>query len=75
MNMRRVCLALATVLLIAGSAAAQKAGGELRVYAEDSPASMSIHEEATPVVVQFAAVRSGIYPGIEFTSWASSTTW
>jgi peptide/nickel transport system substrate-binding protein len=53
MNMRRVCLALATVLLIAGSAAAQKAGGELRVYAEDSPASMSIHEEATPVVVQY----------------------
>src|ERR1700693_39274 len=53
MTMRRVCLALATVLLIAGPAAAQKAGGELRVYAEDSPASMSIHEEATPVVVQY----------------------
>jgi hypothetical protein len=34
-------------LLSAGSAAAQKQGGTLRVYHPDSPPSMSIHEEVT----------------------------
>jgi len=50
--MRRLCLALVAASLVAGPAAAQKSGGVLRVYAQDSPASMSIHEEATPIVVQ-----------------------
>ena len=56
MPMRRRHLALALGLLagVLGTApaAAQKSGGVLRVYAQDSPASMSIHEEATPIVVQ-----------------------
>jgi peptide/nickel transport system substrate-binding protein len=42
--------ALAAAMLIAlgaGDAAAQKRGGLLKVYHRDSPASMSIHEEAT----------------------------
>jgi hypothetical protein len=34
-------------LLSAGSAAAQKQGGTLRVYHPDSPPSMSVHEEVT----------------------------
>jgi len=38
---------LLLALLIGGSAAAQKHGGVLRLYHRDSPASMSIHEEAT----------------------------
>src|SRR4051812_23301611 len=42
------CLALALVL-IAGTADAQKTGGVLRILNLDSPASMSIHEEATVV--------------------------
>jgi peptide/nickel transport system substrate-binding protein len=41
----------ASALLIAisagGTASAQKRGGVLRMYTPDSPASMSIHEEAT----------------------------
>jgi peptide/nickel transport system substrate-binding protein len=37
------------VALAAGPALAQKAGGILRMYDPDSPASMSIHEEATIV--------------------------
>src|SRR6202048_1978078 len=41
----------ASVLLLAtsagGPASAQKHGGVLRMYTPDSPASMSIHEEAT----------------------------
>ncbi len=36
-------------LFAAGSAVAQKPGGILRMYSPDSPASMSIHEEATIV--------------------------
>src|SRR6476646_10536155 len=44
-------LAMITVLLAAsvtsGPAAAQKQGGILKIYTLDSPASMSIHEEAT----------------------------
>jgi peptide/nickel transport system substrate-binding protein len=35
----------------AGTALAQKAGGVLRVYHRDSPASMSIHEEGTVGVI------------------------
>src|SRR5829696_2540297 len=38
--------AVATALLVAVPAAAQKKGGVLRIYQHDSPASMSIHEEA-----------------------------
>ena len=40
-------LALVAVVSIADPAVAQKSGGTLRVYHRDSPASMSIHEEAT----------------------------
>ncbi|HEX3953610.1 MAG TPA: ABC transporter substrate-binding protein, partial [Stellaceae bacterium] len=56
--MTRSCRRLApiacalAVLIASGAAWAQKSGGVLRVYAEDSPASMSILEEATPIVVQ-----------------------
>src|ERR1700722_13610164 len=50
--MRRCSLALVAAMLAAAPAVAQKPGGVLRVYAQDSPASMSIHEEATPIVVQ-----------------------
>jgi peptide/nickel transport system substrate-binding protein len=39
--------ALAAVLSIGGPALAQKPGGTLKMYFFDSPASMSIHEEAT----------------------------
>jgi peptide/nickel transport system substrate-binding protein len=39
--------ALIVALLFAGDAYAQKIGGILRLYDPDSPASMSIHEEAT----------------------------
>jgi peptide/nickel transport system substrate-binding protein len=46
---RLSCWLLACVWLLAtsGVALAQKAGGVLRMYLPDSPASMSIHEEAT----------------------------
>jgi peptide/nickel transport system substrate-binding protein len=40
-------VALMMGALLAGSAAAQKPGGVLRIYHQDSPASVSIHEEAT----------------------------
>jgi peptide/nickel transport system substrate-binding protein len=43
-------LALAGIIglgLLAGPAAAQKSGGTLKFFHRDSPASMSIHEEAT----------------------------
>jgi len=43
-----VAMALAT----ATPASAQKQGGILRQYMIDSPASMSIHEEATPVATR-----------------------
>ena len=39
--------ALLTVLATVDAAFAQKQGGILRMYSPDSPASMSIHEEAT----------------------------
>ena len=37
----------ALVGVAAEPASAQKAGGILKMYSPDSPASMSIHEEAT----------------------------
>ena len=40
-------VALMVAALLAGPAAAQKPGGVLRIYHQDSPASMSIHEEVT----------------------------
>jgi peptide/nickel transport system substrate-binding protein len=40
-------VALIVAALLAGPASAQKPGGVLRIYHQDSPASMSIHEEAT----------------------------
>src|SRR6266513_3029715 len=40
-------LGLLLALGMSGPASAQKQGGTLRVYHRDSPASMSIHEEAT----------------------------
>src|SRR5260221_12771908 len=39
--------AVAAALAVAGPALAQKPGGILHMYHRDSPASMSIHEEAT----------------------------
>jgi peptide/nickel transport system substrate-binding protein len=39
--------ALAGVFCAAGPAMAQKSGGVLKIYFFDSPASLSIHEEAT----------------------------
>ena len=39
--------ALLMALAATGAAFAQKQGGILRMYSPDSPASMSIHEEAT----------------------------
>jgi hypothetical protein len=38
---------LLVAMLVSGTAFAQKQGGVLKVYQWDSPASMSIHEEAT----------------------------
>ena len=38
---------LATAILVAGTAYAQKPGGILRMYHFDSPASLSLHEEVT----------------------------
>src|ERR1700676_1754569 len=49
-RMQRLLLLCATVglvaLLAASPASAEKKGGVLRIYMHDSPASMSIHEEA-----------------------------
>ena len=49
--MRQVCLrafiGCGMALVAANPALAQKAGGVLKMYFFDSPASMSIHEEAT----------------------------
>ena len=49
---RHLCVLLATgvalmAVAVAEPASAQKPGGILRMYSPDSPASMSIHEEAT----------------------------
>jgi peptide/nickel transport system substrate-binding protein len=49
-NVRRLCAAVAAFLIgfsAAGAALAQKQGGILKMYHRDSPASASIHEEAT----------------------------
>jgi ABC-type transport system substrate-binding protein len=49
-SMLRSALAASAVLLtisVSGMAFAQKQGGILKMYTPDSPASMSIHEEAT----------------------------
>ena len=46
----RVGVALGGFLIaqtVAGPAIAQKSGGILKMYSPDSPASMSVHEEAT----------------------------
>ena len=51
----RVLIAAAGVIMataIAVPVSAQKQGGILRQYMIDSPASMSIHEEATPVATR-----------------------
>ena len=42
-----VASALIAAMSAVGTASAQKQGGILRMYTPDSPASMSIHEEAT----------------------------
>src|SRR6266480_2919674 len=53
MSMKRNLRGFATAcglllgMTVAGSALAQKPGGILKLYTIDSPASMSIHEEAT----------------------------
>ncbi len=46
-----IFVAMVLALLFPGAAPAQKAGGVLRVYHRDSPASMSIHEEGTVGVI------------------------
>ena len=47
--LRGVAVAIAVALLLTGgSAAAQKAGGTLRVYDPDSPPGLNIYEQATP---------------------------
>ena len=46
----RIAVAMSTLLIAisaGGTGLAQKRGGVLRMYTPDSPASMSIHEEAT----------------------------
>jgi len=45
--LRRVAIAVVLLTLVAGSAAAQKSGGVLRVGHFDSSASMSMLEEST----------------------------
>src|SRR4051812_47388808 len=54
MHIRLVVLAMGAISLataLAPGALAQKAGGILRIYPRDSPASMSIHEEGTVGVI------------------------
>ena len=52
---------LSLTLLAAAPALAQKQGGTLHQYMIDSPASMSIHEEATPVATRpMAAVFNNL---------------
>jgi peptide/nickel transport system substrate-binding protein len=50
-GLRCALLGACAALLGAGPALAQKSGGVLRLFHRDSPASMSIHEEATISVV------------------------
>src|SRR3989440_12960936 len=50
MRVKRMLAATAGLLVVSlgpGTAGAQKTGGILKVHHQDSPASMSIHEEAT----------------------------
>src|SRR5580658_4474146 len=47
--MTRALLAVVAVVVLTVAAHAQKPGGVLRIHLIDSPASMSIHEEATVV--------------------------
>ena len=53
MNQKSRAFAVAAALLAAsfatGPSVAQKQGGILKIYMLDSPASMSVHEEATVV--------------------------
>ncbi len=51
MRSKLAVLAAVACLCVAGEACAQKSGGVLKVYHWDSPAGMSIHEEATYSVV------------------------
>jgi ABC-type oligopeptide transport system substrate-binding subunit len=46
-----VAVALSAAFFVRGMAFAQKSGGILKIYALDSPASMSTHEEAAPQAV------------------------
>src|ERR1700676_1553905 len=56
-----ICIGLLLVLTVAGPAWAQKPGGILKIQHWDSPASMSIHEEATySVVVPVMGVMSNL---------------
>src|SRR6266478_8670245 len=51
-NLRALAVALLIAMVTVAPASAQKQGGILRQYMIDSPASMSIHEEATPVATR-----------------------
>src|SRR6266566_9406614 len=56
-----ICIGLLLVLTAAGPAWAQKPGGILKMQHWDSPASMSIHEEATySVVVPMMGVMNNL---------------
>ena len=56
-----VSLCAAIGLAWAGTAWAQKQGGVLRIYSRDSPASASIHEEATvSTVIPFAGLFNNL---------------
>ena len=58
---RVVVGALLSAVLSGGGAQAQKSGGVLRIYHRDSPASMSIHEEATnSVAIPMTAVFNNL---------------
>src|SRR5215207_8911820 len=67
--MRLLAAAVIAVVLAlaAGSALAQKRGGILRMYSPDSPASMSIHEDATALTFK---LRQGVrwHDGKAFTA-------
>ncbi len=47
-----IAVGMLAVMIAVTPAVAQKQGGILRQYMIDSPASMSIHEEATPVATR-----------------------
>ncbi len=63
----RLCAAVGAglvVLVVSQAAAAQKPGGILKSYSIDSPASMSIHEEATVFAVRpMMAVMNNLVTG------------